>query len=318
MNRPIAVVAAAALLLAIPAAARDEAVVVDVGDTKLHGTLELPRRDPIAAAVIISGSGPTDRDGNSAILPGKNNSLRYLAEALADKRIASLRYDKRMIGESANQNIIEADLRFDHFADDAVKLAAYLGERTDVPVFLIGHSEGGQIALTAAEREAFAGVAVLAGPGEHPADLIASQLARQIPPDLFEDSVRTLDALRAGNLVDDPPAQLSVLFRKSIQPYLVSWFRYDPPKQAANIDEPLLLIYGTTDIQVDVSNGEALAAAHADARLVIIEGMNHVLKMVSGTPAEQMPSYSDPDLPLADGVARAITSFVTETTTRSP
>ena len=316
MNRLI--VAAAALLLAIPAAARDEAVVVDVGDTKLYGTLELPRRDPVAAALIISGSGPTDRDGNSSILPGKNNSLRYLAEALADERIASLRYDKRMIGESANPDIIEIDLRFDHFADDAVKLAAYLEERMDVPVFLIGHSEGGQIALTAAEREAFAGVIVLAGPGEHPADLIARQLAQQIPPDLFEDSVRTLDALRAGNLVDDPPAQLGVLFRKSVQPYLVSWFQYDPPKQAANIDEPLLLIYGTTDIQVDVSNGEALAAAHADARLVIIEGMNHVLKMVSGTPPEQMPSYSDPDLPLADGVARAITDFVTETMTRSP
>ncbi len=318
MTKRIALVAAAALLLTQPAAARDEAVVVDVGDTKLYGTLELPRRDPIAAALIISGSGPTDRDGNSSILPGKNNSLRYLAEALADDRIASLRYDKRMIGESANPSIIEADLRFDHFADDAVKLAAYLEEHLDVPVFLIGHSEGGQIALTAAEREAFAGVAVLAGPGEHPADLIARQLAQQIPPDLFEDSVRTLNALRAGNLVDDPPAQLGVLFRKSVQPYLISWFRYDPPKQAANIDEPLLLIYGTTDIQVEVSNGEALAAAHADARLVIIEGMNHVLKMVSGEPVEQMPSYSDPDLPLADGVARAISDFVTETTTRSP
>ncbi|MEL6950125.1 MAG: alpha/beta fold hydrolase [Pseudomonadota bacterium] len=318
MTKRIALVAAAALLLTQPATARDEAVVVDVGDTKLYGTLELPRRDPIAAALIISGSGPTDRDGNSSILPGKNNSLRYLAEALADDRIASLRYDKRMIGESANPSIIEADLRFDHFADDAVKLAAYLEEHLDVPVFLIGHSEGGQIALTAAEREAFAGVAVLAGPGEHPADLIARQLAQQIPPDLFEDSVRTLNALRAGNLVDDPPAQLGVLFRKSVQPYLISWFRYDPPKQAANIDEPLLLIYGTTDIQVEVSNGEALAAAHADARLVIIEGMNHVLKMVSGEPVEQMPSYSDPDLPLADGVARAISDFVTETTTCSP
>ncbi|MEO0615698.1 MAG: alpha/beta fold hydrolase [Pseudomonadota bacterium] len=318
MNSRTVLVAAAALLLAMPAAARDEAVVVDVGDTKLHGTLELPRRDPIAAAVIISGSGPTDRDGNSAILPGKNNSLRYLAEALADKRVASLRYDKRMIGESANPDIIEADLRFDHFADDAVKLAEFLEARMDLPVFLIGHSEGGQIALTAAERATFAGVAVLAGPGEHPADLIARQLAQQIPPDLFEDSVRTLDALRAGELVEDPPTQLGVLFRKSVQPYLVSWFQYDPPKQAANIDEPLLLIYGTTDIQVDVSNGEALAAANPDARLVVIEGMNHVLKMVSGTQPEQMPSYSDPDLPLADGVAEAITDFITAATTRSP
>lgn len=318
MNSRTVLVAAAALLLAMPAAARDEAVVVDVGDTKLHGTLELPRRDPIAAAVIISGSGPTDRDGNSAILPGKNNSLRYLAEALANKRVASLRYDKRMIGESANPDIIEADLRFDHFADDAVKLAEFLEARMDLPVFLIGHSEGGQIALTAAERATFAGVAVLAGPGEHPADLIARQLAQQIPPDLFEDSVRTLDALRAGELVEDPPTQLGVLFRKSVQPYLVSWFQYDPPKQAANIDEPLLLIYGTTDIQVDVSNGEALAAANPDARLVVIEGMNHVLKMVSGTQPEQMPSYSDPDLPLADGVAEAITDFITAATTRSP
>ena len=312
MNRRIAWLAAA-LLVAAPAAAKDEAVLIDVDDTKLAGTLELPRRAPVAAALIIAGSGPTDRDGNSAVLPGKNNSLRYLAEALADARIASLRYDKRMIGESADPRLAEADLRFDHFADDAVALADWLRTRFEVPVFVIGHSEGGQIALTAADRAEFAGVAVLAGPGEHPADLIERQLAGRIPPDLLEDSVRTLDALRAGELVDDPPEQLGMLFRESVQPYLVSWFRYDPAEQAASIDEPLLLVYGTTDIQVRVENGEALAAANPDARLVVIEGMNHVLKAVDGPPEVQMASYADPDLPLADGVVDAVTGFVTET-----
>ena len=314
MNRPLALVLAASLALtAADAPARDENVLIDVEDTKIAGTLELTRRDPIAAAVIISGSGPTDRDGNSAMLPGKNNSLRYLAEALAKRGIASLRYDKRMIGQSADPRIIEIDLRFDHYADDAVALADYLRERFGTPVFLIGHSEGGQIALTAAGRGDYAGVAVLAGPGEHPADLIETQLVGKVPTDLYNDSVRTLRALRAGELVDDPPAQMGALFRKSVQPYLVSWFRYDPVEQAATLDEPLLLVYGTTDIQVGVENGEALAAANGAARLVIIEGMNHVLKSVSGTPQQQMPSYGDPDLPLADGLVDAVGGFVAET-----
>lgn len=311
MNKVTALLIAATLTLAAAdATARDETVLIDVGDTMIAGTLELPRRDPVAAAVIISGSGPTDRDGNSAILPGKNNSLRYLAEALARRGVVSLRYDKRMIGESADPRIVEIDLRFDHYADDTVALADYLDERFDLPVFLIGHSEGGQIALTAADRGDYAGVAVLAGPGEHPADLIETQLVGNVPPDLFEDGVRTLRALRAGELVDDPPPQLGALFRKSVQPYLVSWFRYDPAAQAAAIDEPLLLVYGTTDIQVGVENGEALAAANAEARLVIIEGMNHVLKTVSGTPQEQLASYADPDLPLAGGLVEAVGEFI--------
>lgn len=311
MNRRFALAVAATLALAAAdASARDETVLVDVGDTMIAGTLELPRRDPVAAAVIISGSGPTDRDGNSAMLPGRNNSLRYLAEALAKDGIVSLRFDKRMIGESADPRITEIDLRFDHYADDTVALADYLRERFDVPVFLVGHSEGGQIAMTAADRGEFAGVAVLAGPGEHPADIIETQLIGNVPLDLFEDGVRTLEALRAGELVDDPPAQLGALFRKSVQPYLVSWFRYDPAEQAAALDEPLLLVYGTTDIQVGVENGRVLAAANPDARLVIIEGMNHVLKSVSGTPQEQMASYADPSLPLADGLVEAVSGFV--------
>lgn len=314
MNKRIALLLAATLALAATdASARDENVLIDVEDTKIAGTLELPRRDPVAAAVIISGSGPTDRDGNSAMIPGKNNSLRYLAEALAKRGIASLRYDKRMIGQSADPRIIEIDLRFDHYADDAVALAGYLDERFGVPVFLVGHSEGGQIALTAADRGEYAGVAVLAGPGEHPADIIETQLVGKVPDDLYQDSVRTLRALRAGELVDDPPAQMGALFRTSVQPYLVSWFRYDPAEQAAALEEPLLLVYGTTDIQVGVENGEALAAANPEARLVVIEGMNHVLKSVSGTPQEQIGSYGDPELPLADGLVDAIGGFVTET-----
>src|SRR5258706_385656 len=91
-------------------------------DTSLHSTLLLPkeRAKQMPVVMFISGSGPTDRDGNSPMLPGKNNSLRMLAEGLAMNSIASLRYDKRGIGESKKAMVAEADLRFETYIDDAV------------------------------------------------------------------------------------------------------------------------------------------------------------------------------------------------------
>ncbi len=81
----------------------------------IHGTLDLPSGiGPFPVALIIAGSGPTDRDGNSAMLAGKNNSLKMLAQSLAAANIASLRCDKRGIAASAASGPKEADLRFEN------------------------------------------------------------------------------------------------------------------------------------------------------------------------------------------------------------
>src|SRR4051812_3162212 len=102
-----------------PAGAGDP-VTLETPSGKIAGTLLIPASPtPMPAVVIIAGSGPTDRNGNSPILPGANNSLQMLAEGLAANGIASVRYDKRGIGASAAAMVGEAELRFDMYADDA-------------------------------------------------------------------------------------------------------------------------------------------------------------------------------------------------------
>ncbi|MEM6817497.1 MAG: alpha/beta fold hydrolase [Pseudomonadota bacterium] len=305
----------AALFAFGTAAASSEDVSVEHNGVTLHGTLLLPENEntPKAAVLIIAGSGPTDRDGNSPLLPGANNSLRYLAEALADNDIASLRYDKRMVGKSVSADLTEAELRFDHYADDAAALLNVLRVRfPDTPLLIAGHSEGGHIALTTAPEAKPDALIVLAGPGQHPADLIEKQLAAQLPGPLLEESRGVLEQLRAGQLVEKTPPLLDALFRKSVQPYLVSWFQYDPQAQIEALKLPILLVYGTGDVQVPATDGELLKAAQPNATLVTIEGMNHVLKDVRGDSSLAQTSYSDPALPLDPRLTKSLVAFVDE------
>ncbi len=291
--------------------AMEKLVEIDVGDATLHGALLSPDLQPTkACALIIAGSGPTDRDGNSQGLPGKNNSLKYLAETLQSLSIESLRYDKRQIGKSVVDGMVESDLRFTHYVDDALALYEWLERRCDGPVFLLGHSEGGHIALTVAQQRSPDGLVILAGPGAHPADLIARQLASQISGELLERSEEVLFELRQGRVVASPPKQLAALFRTSVQPYLISWFAFDPVAQISDVSAPILLVYGTEDLQVPPSEGEALKSASRHAQLQIIPGMNHVLKISQGSMAEQMESYTDPSLPLAPALTKILGRFL--------
>ena len=139
----------------------------------LHGTLLAPEsKKPVPVVLIISGSGPTDRDGNSAILPGKNDSLKMLAEGLAAKGIASLRYDKRGIGESAGAMTAEKDLRFETYIDDAAAWAAKLKKDPRFSrVVIAGHSEGSLIGMVAAQKGAAAAYVSIAGLAR-PADAV--------------------------------------------------------------------------------------------------------------------------------------------------
>lgn len=299
-------------LLSASAFGGETQVSITVDDVALYGTLLQPDDGPaIAAAVIIAGSGPTDRDGNSPMLPGKNDSLKMLADALVNQQITTLRFDKRMIGQSTNPALKEADLRFDDYVSDAQAWADYLGNTTKLPVLLIGHSEGGHIAMVAASQKPFAGLVVIAGPGQHPADLLEQQLSMQLPAGLLEQSKSILTALRNGDTVADTPPTLAALFRQSVQPYLISWFAHDPVTTLENVNAPTLLVYGGTDIQVPISDGELLSNARDNINLTIIDTMNHVLKEVGNDQAAQVASYSDPDLALHKALEPAITAFIT-------
>ncbi|HEU4520672.1 MAG TPA: alpha/beta hydrolase, partial [Thermoanaerobaculia bacterium] len=169
--------------------------------------------------------------------------------------------------------------------------------------------EGSLIAMLAAQKVPVAAVVSIAGAGRPAGDLLLEQLAG-VPPALLEDARRIIAELTAGRTVGQVPAELQTLFRPSVQPYLISWFRYDPAAEAAKLEMPLLVIQGTTDVQVAVADAERLARASGKARLFIIDGMNHILKDVPPDADAQVRSYSDPALPLSPTLANAIRSFV--------
>ncbi len=304
-------IVALTLLFPLVAEAQSRNVQIETDLGVLAGTLTIPESEsPRASVLIIAGSGPTDRDGNSRGLPGNNNSLKYLAESLARLNIASLRFDKRLIGDSASSLLAESDLRFDTYVDDAVLWAQFLQRQIDAPVYIVGHSEGSLIGLLAASKIEVAGVISIAGPGRPASQVILDQIRERLPPDLLAETETILSRLNNGQTVSSPPPELNALFRESVQPYLISWFQYDPASVVAELDVPLLLLYGSTDIQIDIADGERLLAAGTTASLKIIEGMNHVLKMVGPDTNEQIESYSDPELPIADELVSEIDAFV--------
>jgi uncharacterized protein len=246
---------------------------------KLSGTLLLPEgAGPWPAALLVAGSGPTDRDGNNPLLPAPLDNLKRLALALAARGIASLRYDKRGVGASSYPGLSEEVLRFDHLVDDAVALAEWLrADQRIARVSLIGHSEGALIAALAAEDARAQALVSIAGAGQRASALMRGQIQGQLPRDIADPALGVLQALEAQQPVEDVPDALVLLFRPTVQPYLMSWFRHDPASVLAELSVPVLLVQGTADPQVGLDQVRALQAARPDARLKIVDGMDHLL-----------------------------------------
>jgi uncharacterized protein len=279
---------------------------------RIEGTLELPAHAfPVPVVLIIAGSGPTDRDGNSPALPGKNNSLKLLAAGLAEHGIASLRYDKRGIAASRAAMSKEVDLRFDNFVNDAEGWIRQLhADPRFSTVTVAGHSEGSLIGMIAAREANADGYVSLEGAGRNAKDIIAAQLAVQLPPAIVEQSKQLMTKVELGQKVDSVPPFLAALFRPSVQPYLRSWFKYTPSAEIAKLTIPALIVQGTTDIQTSEEDAKLLAAGLPSAKLLMVDGMNHVLKTAPATRAENLAAYSDPTLPVVPKLIDEVVQFV--------
>ena len=274
---------------------------------ELSGTLTVPiLKGTFPVALIIAGSGPTDRDGNNPQM--KNNSLLLLAHELAAQGIASIRYDKRGIGASKGALISEENLRFENYAEDAKAWVAQLkADSRFNKLIIIGHSEGSLLGLLACEQ---ADVFVsLAGAGRPIDVILKEQLAVQLKgkKKLLRAADDGISKMKKGELVGDAPEELFSLLRPSIQPYLISWMKYDPAVDISKLKIPVIIIQGTTDLQVKEEDARLLFMSYPlNSRLIIIEGMNHILKLSPSDRQKNIETYSNPELPLAEELCRIL------------
>ncbi|WP_298672020.1 alpha/beta fold hydrolase [uncultured Sphingomonas sp.] len=309
--------AAAAAMVALPigeAPPREEAITAPGPLGALAGTWA--RTKPGAPIVlIIPGSGPTDRDGDSP-LGITAQSYRLLADALAERGIASVRIDKRgMFGSKAavaDPNAVTLD---DYAADVHAWIAAIRAQTGARCVWVAGHSEGGLVALAAARQPAaICGLVLISAPGRRLDVVMRAQFhANPANAPILADADAALDALAAGHDADvsrmHPVVQR--IFAPRVQGFLKSLFALDPARLIAGYAGPVLIVQGDRDLQVSVADAEALHEAQPHARLAIIPGMNHVLKAVAGDDrAANLATYGDESLPLAPGVAEAIAGFI--------
>lgn len=283
-------------------------VVLETASGNIYGTLTTPpafSKGPVV--LIIAGSGPTDRDGNNPMM--KNNSLKQVAQQFAGAGIASLRFDKRGIGASAASMKKEEDLRFDDYVNDVKDWIAFLKKDARFSkVIIAGHSEGSLIGMIAANGHADQFISI-AGAGQPAGTIIRKQLSAQ-PKQVTDIATPILDSLEAGHTVSNVSPMLYSIFRPSVQPYMISWFRYNPAEEIRKLTIPALILQGSNDLQVSADDASMLADAKKDAWLYLILGMNHVLKVIEGDRIENMKSYNDPALPISEDLMKYMIEFI--------
>ncbi len=304
--------------LGLTVSAQQREVVVECEWGNISATIDMPEEGSNTAVLIVAGSGPTDRNGNSGA--GLNTySYKMLGETLAHSGYAVMRYDKRGIGGSPIPAEDIPSLVFEDYIDDARACAKFLRAEDFERVIVAGHSEGGLIALQLASEEACCldGVVLLCAPGYNMAEILNFQLSQQLVPaymGLMVKSTAIINSLKAGRMVaqEDIPAELMSLFHPTVQPFIISNMRYEPTELAAKCRVPMLIVSGGRDIQVSVSNGERLHGANPAAEHRMFENMTHVLKDAdtSDRMMQIMSIYTNASLAITEALAPAIVEFI--------
>ncbi len=236
-----------------------------------------PAGAKVPVVIFIAGSGPTDRDGNSS-LGLHTDAYRKLAEALAGRGVASVRYDKRGVGKSG-LTFDPARLTVDDFVADAAKVVEKA--RADArlgPVIVAGHSEGGLIAILLAQKTPLDGLVLLSTAGRPLAAVLREQLGRQLDAAGMADLDRILAALRRGAPVDPIPPALALLFNPTVRAFLKSEIDLDPVPLFHALKVPAAVVQGENDAQVTPGDARLLAGARKDAKLTLLPKMNHVFR----------------------------------------
>jgi uncharacterized protein len=275
-------------------------------DNTLFGTLSYqPSQKNQPIVLLIAGSGPTDRDGNS-VAGVTCDAYKKLAALLNKNGIATLRIDKRGVADSADSLMQEKDLRFDTYIDDAKKWIQFLRDENKFgKIIIAGHSEGSLVAMNAAnEADAFIS---LAGAGFPAAVLLKKQLKGKLGT-LESTVMKQLDSLVNQQSVTLINPMLASLFRPSVQPYLMNWFGHDPTLDLQKVKKPVLIVQGKKDMQVGVADAQQLKKAMPKAKMIILPNMNHVLVDVKNN-TENTASYTHAEFPITAALAKSVISF---------
>ena len=272
------------------------------------GTLLVPETSSkLPLAIIIAGSGPTDRDGNQTMM--KNNSLKFLAEGLSENNIATFRYDKRIVKQIRLGSIDEKNIHFNDFIDDAISILNHFKKDDRFSeIYVVGHSQGSLIGMVAAQQGAD-GFVSIAGAGQEIDDVVMDQIAVQAPG-LVDNARTAFDDIRSNGISYNYDPNLSSIFRKEIQPFMFSWMQYNPQEEIKKLEIPVLIINGDKDFQVPIKEAELLKAAKSDAEYKIIPKMNHIFKEVEDLGLENSKTYNQHNLPVVSELIDVVSDFI--------
>ncbi|TDU42731.1 hypothetical protein BXY82_0124 [Gelidibacter sediminis] len=272
----------------------------------IDGSLMVPNSGADKLAIIIGGSGPTDRDGNQNFL--KTNNLKKLAQELALSGIATFRYDKRIV-KQIKMKSVDPNIKFDDFISDAIAVVNFFKSKQEFKhLYIIGHSQGSLIGMLAAQ-EGVDGIISLAGAGQSIDAVIIEQVEKTAPM-FTEDTKRAFDILKSGKKTTDYPPALASIFDSSVQEFMMSWMKYDPAEVIKSLEIPILLINGTKDLQVSSAEAELLHNASSQSKLKLIDNMNHVLFIIQGDDQENAKSYNDSNGKISEALVNSIVEFI--------
>lgn len=273
----------------------------------IDGTLLQPSdTNKNVLAIIIAGSGPTDRNGNQNFL--KNNSLKKLAESLTNNGISTFRYDKRIV-KQIRQGNVDNNMMFDDFVSDAKDVLNHFKSNFQFSkIYVIGHSQGSLVGMLAA-KDLADGFISLAGAGQNIGDVIVEQVTN-MAPQLGEEAQKIVDKLKKGETTTDYPQALASVFNSDVQPFMINWMKYNPSDIIKELSIPVLIVCGTKDLQVSVDEAQLLKESNDKATLEVIENMNHVLFEIEGGDLENSKSYNEAFRPISEHLITALTDFI--------
>ncbi len=263
--------------------------------------------------LIIPGSGPTDLNGNNPM--GVNaNSYKLLAEALVAQGVSTVRVDKRGMfrsGDAGDPNAVTVDI---YARDYSQWIETIRAETAADCVYVLGHSEGALMASAAADlNKNVCGQILVSGVGRSFGQVLREQLSTTPGSQLLmKKTFANLEKLERGERVpaEDLDRVSKKIFPPQVQDFFISLVQTDPADMARKANTKTLIVHGTTDLQTSIEDAKALAEA-TNGELVLVEGVNHVLKTSPLNRVKNIRTYSQPDLPISTEVVDAIAKFVT-------